>query len=711
MSAIPLFLLVAVPSWIPPAALPDPDECVLRAAGVDCRTPGLTDFLLKRLHCDEKSLGQIDKLIEQLGAPKFEVREAALTALVRLGPAAMSALRQALQNPDLEVRAAARRGLQRIDEQESKSEPVVAAVRLLVRRGDARGIPALLACLPACEANGELEAEMGLGLYDLAARLPKVPTELLAALSNPSPARRAIAGCIVARRGTPAERTKVLPLLEDPVSTVRLRAAQGLLAAGDLAAVPALIALLDVQPLYEAWQADELLRWLAQGTAPDCSPVWHEIGGALAYRHSWEQWWKENREKIDFTAVCRQPRRPCLFMVSAPENAGVPGSNGLMGVIGCDGGYRGSPSGVRKLAQVLPNGRLLVVGLPPEQVRLRHYGEHLNQVMEIDWTGYVYWANDLRPFDHLVNCLCLLERLRDGRTHLVCHGNGVHTFLDQAGAMIATVGDRLQLGPDEFSQKPERAPSGKAALSFGHRLVIDPPRNRLVEFDQQGRMVGETFCPAPPKSQLQLVFPLLRLGFDDLPGRDYDLQTSIDERIRLLNSSDERDWYLAAKAIRSDFKPTAAVKAFPTLINLCGRGERAQRLYKLTCSAVSAQGELLGALLDAANEAIRTAVDLAESSDSVTRAGAISFLGAYELRGNQPLLRLSVIKKHLHDPSARVRSAAAGALGLFRKQREEVAAALKELLDDQEKPWPGTVSVGTSAKWALEAVCRDGPAQ
>ena len=226
--------------------------------------------------------------------------------------------------------------------------------------------------MPACEANSELEAEVGLGLYDLAARSPTVPLEFIAALGDPSACRRAIASCIVARRGAPGERAKVRALLQDPVSIVRLRAGQGLLAAGDFAAVPALIALLDILPCYEAGQAEELLRWLSIGAGPDREAQFFEPAGALTYRLVWEQWWKGKRDTIDFAAVRRQPRRPCLFMVSAPESMGL--RNGLAPVTGCDGGLRYHlriPS-VRQIAQVLPNGRLLVIG------------NSVNVVLEID---------------------------------------------------------------------------------------------------------------------------------------------------------------------------------------------------------------------------------------------------------------------------------------------------------------------------------------
>src|SRR5258707_10536091 len=169
-------------------------------------------------------------------------------------------------------------------------------------------------------------------------------------------------------------------------------------------------------------------------------------------------------------------------MVSFPDNSGEPG-NWLTGVIGCDGGLRGSPIGIRKIAQILPNGRLLVIALPIEQVRLRNYGEHLNQVMEIDWTAYAYWANNLGTEHDMVNGLRLLEHLHDGRTHIVARRDGGHCFLDRTGAMTRTVGERSWLEPGEFSQKPERPLGGKAALRFGHRLQIDPQLNRLLEFD------------------------------------------------------------------------------------------------------------------------------------------------------------------------------------------------------------------------------------
>ena len=67
---------------------------------------------------------------------------------------------------------------------------------------------------------------------------------LRSGLRDSLPACRAAAAYALARVGDPAIRTRVRGLLADPQPWVRLRAAEGLLAAHDKAAIPALLALL-----------------------------------------------------------------------------------------------------------------------------------------------------------------------------------------------------------------------------------------------------------------------------------------------------------------------------------------------------------------------------------------------------------------------------------------------------------------------------------
>ena len=66
---------------------------------------------------------------------------------------------------------------------------------------------------------------------------------VLGFLNDPNPCRRAASGLVAGRSMEPEHRLAVHRLLQDKVPTVRLRAAQGLLAGHDKRAVPALIGL------------------------------------------------------------------------------------------------------------------------------------------------------------------------------------------------------------------------------------------------------------------------------------------------------------------------------------------------------------------------------------------------------------------------------------------------------------------------------------
>src|SRR5579871_548277 len=77
------------------------DEAVLGAAGVGHDGPALLQFFRTRtLRADD--LLEVGALIKQLGDDAFSVREKATERLIRLGPAAGPALRQASRDPDPE---------------------------------------------------------------------------------------------------------------------------------------------------------------------------------------------------------------------------------------------------------------------------------------------------------------------------------------------------------------------------------------------------------------------------------------------------------------------------------------------------------------------------------------------------------------------------------------------------------------------------------
>lgn len=103
--------------------------------------------------------------------------------------------------------------------------------------------------------------------------------------------------------------------LTDPVPLVRLRAAQGLLAARDKESIPTLIALLDEPMVAVSWQAEELLHWVAEEQAPRGN-----VGAASAEmrrrcRVAWEAWWRDHRQRLDTAPLDQEPRRPTLFLL------------------------------------------------------------------------------------------------------------------------------------------------------------------------------------------------------------------------------------------------------------------------------------------------------------------------------------------------------------------------------------------------------------
>src|SRR5204862_144774 len=134
------------------------------------------------------------------------------------------------------------------------------------------------------------------------------------------PARRALAGCIVGRLGSREQREEVQRLLRDSETLVRLRAAQGLLAGEEMAGVSALIGVLDHRPVSLAWQAEELLHWVAGETAPKETVGAGATGAAC--RAAWERWWRERGVGLDVFRAYQSNRRPGLLFVCETSTTG-----------------------------------------------------------------------------------------------------------------------------------------------------------------------------------------------------------------------------------------------------------------------------------------------------------------------------------------------------------------------------------------------------
>jgi HEAT repeat protein len=348
--------LVAAVRAAEPGDWDDPSWQLLREAHIHRDAASLAAYLRDQCGADA-DLRRIDSLIHQLSSPDFTEREQASKSLVAIGPAALSRLRAARNDPDAEVSQRAKEALARIGDR--RPELTLAAVRVLIRRGGAEAVPTLLRLLPYADFE-ELQDDLWFGLDALTVRQGKIDASLTEALHDPLAVRRAVAACIVGRRGDAEQRGAVRKLLTDADAEVRLRAAQGLLAAKDASGVATLTALLEGTPMETAWQAEELLRYVAGDEAP------HAILGAgaaddrRACQKAWEAWWKEHGPKVDLAKLDGTSRRPGLMLLcdgGLPEEA-----TGRAWLLGCDGVSRWE---LRKLsypvdARLLAGGRVLI---------------------------------------------------------------------------------------------------------------------------------------------------------------------------------------------------------------------------------------------------------------------------------------------------------------------------------------------------------------
>jgi HEAT repeat protein len=274
------------------------DEKLLREAGVTADGPGLLAFLRRHTFTaeDEKRAAA---LVRQLGDASYERRQQASEGLEALGPVAVPLVRRVVNDTDPEVRRRARACLETVDSGRAAAL-TGAAVRLLAVRAPEGAPAALLRFLPWA-GDEAVEEDVLLALAALSPPGRPDPV-LVAALADPAPLCRAAAALAVGRAGAEAQREAVRRLLADPDSRVRLRAAQGLLAARDRAGVPALLDLLTTGSGEVAGRAEGLLAEVA-GTAAPRVALGTDDRERRACRDAWEGWWKAQGDKLDLAKL------------------------------------------------------------------------------------------------------------------------------------------------------------------------------------------------------------------------------------------------------------------------------------------------------------------------------------------------------------------------------------------------------------------------
>jgi HEAT repeat protein len=446
-------------------------------------------------------------LVRRLADPSPEERTRALDGLLALGPNVLPLLREAAAGIDPALRGAAAQCLEVFADRGLPKPLPPVAVRLLTLRRPPGTVEALLAYAPLAD-DENMRHELRTALANLARDGDRLHPALARGLGDASPRRRALAAEAVCLDGREEDRAAVRPLLKDAAPAVRLRAALALAGAGDRAAVPVLIALLDELPAEQAAPAEDYLQALAGDKAPDAALA-EEGADAHKVRDAWDAWWR------DKGAQAQLPRR---------EGDALPQSNTLLIELYNPSGQGGSVTEVDRAgrvrwtvgglqgpidAQALPGGRVLIAE------------QNVQRLTERDHTGKVHWQkalpaqplnvqrledgrtfiatrNELLEFDRAGKevfrhvrpgaDIMTARRLRDGQYAFVTFG-WQYVRLDANGRPVKTA--RLRIPGSTANQ------ASVEVLPHDRVLMAQAGQSRVIEIDLAGKVVWEAAVTMP----------------------------------------------------------------------------------------------------------------------------------------------------------------------------------------------------------------------
>jgi hypothetical protein len=490
-------LLLSFPGVSPADPIPEitpeqaaSDERLLKDFGLSADRSVLLRFFKFRILTDADR-AELPKVVENLGSDSFDERELAHNKLLARGPSIRDLVAKNTDHRDPEVARRCRELLDILDHGPGPSLPS-AAVRLLSRTpsNDVAGL--LLDYLPFAD-----DVTVADEILDGLVRLTKgtTPVLLREALRSDRDERRAAAAYVLGRSEKETERLTVVPLLSDKVVSVRYRAAQGLLAAKEPQAVPALIELLTTAPTGVLYRIEETLLNLAGTGCPQVSTGTGTADERARARTGWAAWWKANEGKIDLANASRPAE--FLGLTVVPEMHA-----NKVWECGRDGQPLWELAGLHCPidAQVLPGNRVLVAEL------------NGNRVTERDRTGKIFW-------EHKVNTPIACQRLPNGSTWISTNHrffivtpdgkeqtiytpeNGffmhsVYRMRNGNVAVVSMAGEIREVTPAgavirTIPLEVQGSWSGISVAGNGHYLVVNNGQGLVQEIDQSGKVVWD----------------------------------------------------------------------------------------------------------------------------------------------------------------------------------------------------------------------------
>ncbi len=419
-------------------------ERLLQEAHVATDGPSLLAFIRS------KTLSEADRVrlvstVRRMGDESYEVRQRASLNLVATGRPALPLLQRALHDPDLEISRRAERCIDAI-ERNPLGSLLAAAARLVGERRPVGATQVLLDYLPSADEDYVVDAVLA-ALMRTGLREGQPGPEIVAALNDPHSLRRAAAAHVMARSAKAEDRRRAALLLRDADPRVCFEAAASLACAGDKAAIPTLLALLEDAPLALAWQAEDLLCRLAGDPAPTASLGTGTADERHRCRGTWEDWWKTHRVQVDLAKLTQgEPQRHLTLVCEYDGETG-----GRVAEYDREGKVRWQVAGLRgpNDAQLLSGGRVLLAE------------RNGNRVSERDRAGKEIWHHVVR--DNPIAC----QRLTNGNT------------------LIATFNELIEVTPAGVEVINHKHPHGfRHALKTrnGHVIYVTV-QGQVVELD------------------------------------------------------------------------------------------------------------------------------------------------------------------------------------------------------------------------------------
>jgi HEAT repeat protein len=625
------------------------------------------DVLRRRSGADTDLL-RLNKLIEQLGDRSFEQREVASSSLARLGPVALPALRMAIKSDDPETVRRATACLEEIEKAQAGFAPFE-VVQQLLRQKPAGAIEALTHYLPYA-ADEAVEEAIYFGMSAWLEQDRHTVVVLVPALEDKLPARRALAGLLVARFGTAEQQSIARKKLIDPDPTVRLRVAQGFLGAGEKTGLPCLIRLLDSSSVEVSWQAEELLHYSAGRDSPSAVVGRGTLPERRKCRDAWERWWSVRGAALDLQLMRKDNRLPTLVL--ALENCGM---------------ALDQPREPIRTDAPLPHD-------PKEQAGARV------------WLCGCEGQPRCSPYTFAEFAVARLPQT-SGR-NVIASGMRVVNDLHKLGVIPRGM-------PGEWlDETGELGPQYVVRLGSNRLIAIEAPKlgeiHRLVEQDESGRCVWESAYIGHVGGII--VFPIVRAGFARRVAEVENLD-SVEYRMKNLKDRDSILRALSLHSLRTapQVDGTIIRAAVEALTDEQASVRRAAAAVVRESPRVSEVMPQLVRLLDEKDAFVRdaalmglvkcgaAAIPVAESmcdrvKDFKRRADAAAIV-TQQLTSNDPRIR-SLVLRGFQDPVGEVRAAfVRGVLanGMFGDEgRQAVIGYMPKLLEALQDPDPTVVA-------------------